>query len=115
MIFKNLGGFPPRVEIGKTLSKPIVLSEKSWAVLYNQLAKDNPASVILIRRNMKAVLGFTVRRHTEFVDISDMAEDFGMFEYASRKHPRSMICLDFYDDAKRTWFLLKYSDHINNE
>lgn len=85
------------------MSKPITLSMKAWANLYQKLGKDNPASVILIREKMKAVLGFTVRRHQEW--IMGPGGDDGMY-------PKETICLDFYNEPKRTMFLLKYSEYI---
>ena len=104
MIFKNLGGFLPKAEIGKTLSKPIIISETQWARLHRQLAKDNPSSVMLLREKMKVVLGFTVRWHREWT-----LEGLGQ----SQRTLEKKICLDFYNEPKRTMFLLKYSDFIN--
>lgn len=105
MIFKNLGGFLLRVEIGKTLSNPVILSQKQWGQLHRQLAKDYPSSVMLIREKMKVVLGFTVRWHKEWI----------LEPGQQHRNLEKKICLDFYNEPKRTWFLLKYSDYINNE
>ena len=80
------------------MSKPIVLSQKQWAEIYNLIAKNYPHSVLLIRDKMKAVLGFTSRTHTEW--------DPEMVFYKEHIH------LDFYDEPKRTMFLLRYSDII---
>jgi len=84
------------------MSKPIVLDLKQWAKLHTQLAKDNHSSVMLIRSKMKMVLGFTVRRHTKW----KMDPDFG------HKYSEDTIHLDFYNEPKRTMFLLKYSDYL---
>lgn len=51
---------------------------------------------------MKAVLGFTVRRHREWAD----DPNFG-------KYPVETICLDFYNKPKQTMFLLKYSEYLD--
>ena len=91
-----------QTEIGKSLTKPIVLSEEKWGKLHRRLAQDNHPSVILIREKMKAVLGFTVRRHREWAD----DPNFG-------KYPIETICLDFYNEPKRTMFLLKYSEFLD--
>jgi len=64
----------------------VKLTSKEWADIYNRLAKDWPSSHLLIREVMRRELGFTVRRHQEWVN------------------------LDFYDDAKETWFRLRYLD-----
>jgi len=47
---------------------------------------------MLIREAMRRELGFTIR-----------ADTF-----------RTLVYLDFYDDAKQTWFMLKYSDYLGN-
>jgi len=54
--------------------------------------------VLLIREKMKKVLGFTSRRHHYFNQEDDYVEE---------------IHLDFYDEPKRTMFLLKYSEFLN--
>lgn len=89
-------------EIGKILSKPIILTEAVWAKLHKQLAQDNHSSVILIREKMKVVLGFTVRRHTNWI----------LNELNGRREPIQSIHLDFYSEPKRTMFLLKYSEFL---
>ena len=81
------------------MSKSIILSEHIWGKLYTQLARDNPHSVILIREKMKKVLGFVPREHNYF----NIEDDYAVEE----------IHLDFYDEQKRTMFLLKYSEFIN--
>lgn len=78
--------------------KPIILSEERWAQLRARLIEDNPSSVILIREKMKVVLGFTVRRYRDV---------FGNM-------PIHRICLDFYDDPKRTMFLLRYGEFLHD-
>lgn len=88
--------------IGKTLSKPIILSEPAWAKLHTRLKQDNHSSVMLIREKMKVVLGFTVRRHQEWI----------LEPGAKRRRPVNSICLDFYNEPKRTMFLLKYGEFL---
>lgn len=82
------------------MTKSIVLSEAVWAKLHKRLAQDNHSSVMLIREKMKVVLGFTVRRHREWrKDKVSMC-------------PVDTICLDFYNEPKRTMFLLKYGEYL---
>ena len=82
--------------------KPIILSEDKWLKLLRQLQNDNHSSVILIREKMKVVLGFTVRRHKEWI----------INKLNNRREPVEYICLDFYNESKRTMFLLKYGDFL---
>jgi len=80
------------------MSKPVVMSERAWGKLHKKLAQDYPASVIIIREKMKSVLGFVVRRHRT---------------YTAQHGSESWICLDFYNEPKRTMFLLKYGEYLD--
>jgi hypothetical protein len=93
------------------MSKPIVLSEAQWARLHTQLAKDNPVSVMLIQDKMKSVLGFKVRRHQEWV--SSTPNPMSKSSSYSGKQLIESIRLDFYNEPKRTMFLLKYSEYLD--
>ena len=90
------------------MTKPIILSEKNWLAIYNQIAKEYPPSVLLIRNRMKDVLGFTSRTHEEWVDRDVDRRDVSY----GTKYRITTIHLDFYNELKRTMFLLKYSDYI---
>jgi hypothetical protein len=83
------------------MSKPVILSQKQWAEIYYLIYKNYPHSVLLIRDKMKKVLGFTVRTYTEWTVVYDGTE-----------HPTTTMRLDFYDEPKRTMFLLRYSEII---
>ena len=76
--------------------KPIVISKDQWFVLKEKINNDYPPSVRLVREKMKRVLGFTPRLH----------EISGYPNYTVEMH------LDFFDEHKRTMFLLKYSDYV---
>ena len=85
------------------MSKPVILTEGQWLDIYNIIAKNYPHSVLLIRDKMKEVLGFTVRRHREWVP------EHG---YDGHGNYVETINLDFFNEPKRTMFLLRYSDII---
>lgn len=76
------------------------MTEQNWAKLRYQLNQTQPRSVMLSRSKMREVLGFTSRKHTEW------PKD----EVSLR--PVTLIHLDFFDESKRTFFLLKYGDWI---
>jgi len=90
------------------MTKPIVLSEKNWLAIYNQIAKEYPPSVLLIRNRMREVLGCTSRTHEEWFDRDVDRRDVSY----GTKYRITTIHLDFYNEPKRTMFLLKYSDYI---
>ena len=85
------------------MSKPIVLSELAWTRLHNRLARDHHSSVLLIREKMKEVLGFTVRTHREWI----------MHPKTGKRYLDETIYLDFYNESKRTFFLLKYGEFLD--
>jgi hypothetical protein len=87
--------------------KPIVLSEQNWAKLRFHLMETQPKSVILTRWKMREVLGFTDRLHTEWIEKPNKIGGMG---YEQRQ-----VYLDFFDEAKKTMFLLKYTDWIKSE
>lgn len=78
------------------MAKPLELSPPKWDKLKNHLLTQYPPSVVLISRRTRAVLGFTVREHKKYVS--------GYY--------KTVIHLDFWDEPKRTMFLLKYSDFL---
>ena len=83
--------------------KTIVLSEKEWNKIHRQLAAkyhDKP-SVLLIKSVMRRELGFTVRRHKEWVeDSKDVWNTQTGYHWSIR--------LDFYNDELETVFRLTY-------
>ncbi len=85
--------------IGKTLSKSITLTHAQWEKLRERLKQDYPPSVILIREKMKQVLGFVDREYAVWMEDS----------YSKTSDVR----LDFYNEPKRTMFLLKYSEYLD--
>jgi len=86
------------VEIGKNLSKPIILTEQNWSKLRFRLREDYGNSVMLIRSRMREKLGFVDREHTWW----DPGAGY-----------ITQICLDFYNEPKRTMFMLKYSEYLD--
>jgi len=90
------------------MSKSIVISMQQWNKILDAIAKTAPKSLVLIRKNMKETLGFTVRYHTEWIDRNVESRDFGY----GTKYRQETIHLDFYNEPKKTMFLLKYSDII---
>lgn len=79
--------------------KPIVLSRDQWYRLKERLRRDHSPSVMLVRSKMRDVLGFTDRAHTTWNEAKLCT--------VTRFH------LDFFDESKQTFFLLKYSDYIS--
>jgi hypothetical protein len=86
------------------MKQTIVLSLDTWHKIYQSIAHEYPHSVLLIRSQMRKVLGFTSRRHREYV-----VEHTASY---TEKCWKEYIVLDFYSDKKRTWFLMKYSEII---
>ena len=68
--------------------KSIKITYPQWDKIFMQLLDEYPKSKCLTHRGMREILGFTVRRDTR------------------------VVYLDFYSEPKRTLFLLKYSEYI---
>lgn len=79
--------------------KPIKLTEKKWHLLKTRLTNDYTPSVMLIRSKKREVLGFTERNHS----VWDAKTGF-----------TNSVYLDFFDEVKRTMFMLKYSEYFND-
>jgi hypothetical protein len=104
------------------MSKPIVMSHGQWNSILDRIKQREKPSVYLSREKMKEVLGFTVRDHREYVKDPDYVsrpqdkdewfymEPAGWFEGKMNVHT---IRLDFYDEQKRTMFLLRYGNGQN--
>ena len=83
----------------------IELTPTQWSSIRTQLCRDYPLSVMLIRSTMQRELGFVPRFHQHWVDPDTDDDEFhGRYQ--------DTVYLDFYDDAKETFFRLKY---LNNE
>ena len=80
------------------MSKPIVLTHSQWYKLKNRLTDDHSPSVMMLNYRMKDKLGFTVREHRSWTDQRGYMVD---------------IRLDFFNEPKRTMFLLKYSEYLD--
>ena len=83
--------------------KPIILTVDQWQQIRTVLQQAHPKTVFMLRNKMKRVLGFTVREHNEWI----IKPDGGYGEHR--------IHLDFYSEKKRSMFLLKFSEILNND
>lgn len=81
------------------MTKPLVLTTDNWAKLRFRLKQEYKPSVMLSRSKMRDVLGFTDRLHRSYDE-----------QTGSHTH----VCLDFYNEPKRTMFLLKYGDYVES-
>ena len=94
------------------MTRSIKLSEPDWATLHDRLKQDYPKSVILIREKMKRVLGFVPREHEEWHEINDPQKTYKGWR---TRYPETTIHLDFYDDRKKTMFMMKYSEYLDGK
>jgi hypothetical protein len=87
------------------MGKPIELTHKQWNKLLTQLREDYPPSVTLVRSKMQSKLGFTPREYRDWND--------NMGKQGGRR--KNCIMLDFYSESKRTFFIMKYSEYLNEQ
>jgi hypothetical protein len=84
------------------MSTPIVISKSKWFRLKSKLLEDYPTSVVIIRQKSREVLGFVAREFEEW-----------NLDHHDRFEKKQDIRLDFYNESKRTMFLLKYSEYLD--
>jgi hypothetical protein len=87
------------------MTKPIEISHSQWINLLEQLRKEYPPSIVLLKGGMKEKLGFVPRKYQEW--------DHNMGKYGGWR--KNCVMLDFYSEKKRTFFIMKYSDYISKE
>ena len=86
------------------MANSIRLTTSQWHQIRQLIRQEYPTqgSVLIIRSVMQRELGFTTRLHREWI-----AED-GAGQYDGYGNYQESIYLDFVDDAKETFFRLKY-------
>jgi len=104
------------------MTKPIILERREWITIRDQLHKKYPPSYF-IRTKMKEKLGFTVREHQGWVENTKYHQDLAAHNAAmsnsnemdllltippERGWTERQIHLDFFDEKKRTMFILTY-------
>lgn len=106
------------------MSKALILTRKQWEDALKKIKATNHPSIYLIRDRMRTVLGFTPREHEEWIIEPNQPIikgslglpssplgidlDLDMLFSNSGKTLRRTVHLDFYDESKKTMFLLKY-------
>jgi hypothetical protein len=80
----------------------IELSHGQWNSLLERLKQDYPLSVLLLREKAKAKLGFVPREYKDWDDTLG-------------KWRKNCIMLDFYNESKRTFFIMKYSEYLDDQ
>jgi hypothetical protein len=76
--------------------KSIKITEKQWIEIVEKIKKQYPPSFYLIREKMREKLGFTCR----------------LLFLPGYNHE---TYLDFFDEKKKTMFLLKYGDILGDK
>ncbi len=104
------------------MTKPIILSTVEWKAIRTQLHKKYPPSYF-IRGKMKEKLGFTVREHNAWYPNAEYEKQRREYETAAndlnemnlllslppdKGYTVREIHLDFYDEKKKTMFILTY-------
>lgn len=92
------------------MSRALILTEEQWARIQEKMRAKEKRSVLLSREKMKAVLGFTPRRHEEWRILKDEEYKHDDDLWWDNKQRVRTIHLDFFDEQKRTMFLLKYGN-----
>jgi len=84
--------------------KSMVLTPTQWQALQERISAEYPPSVCMVRSRKRSVLGFTERHHRRW--LPGVPGSVGYYQVE--------VHLDFFDDAKRSFFVLKYGDLLND-
>jgi len=82
----------------------MVLTSTQWLDLQERISAEYPRSVSMVRSRKREVLGFTERHHRRW--LPGVPGSVGYYQVE--------VHLDFFDEAKRTFFTLKYGDILND-
>lgn len=104
------------------MSRSIILTPTEWNEIRDRMHKKYPPSYF-IREKMKEKLGFTIREHNAWVPNSNYEKELREYEIAKNSademnyllslppekgRNRREVHLDFYDEKKKTMFILTY-------
>ena len=89
--------------------KPVILTTLQWKEIRKELHTEYPKTVFMLRDKMRKVLGFSVREHKAWISTPAVPGDDINVGYTEFQ-----IHLDFYSEKKRTMFLLKFSEIIDD-
>ena len=81
----------------------IFKNPNEWDSIWKRIRAEHGPSIAL-SFVMKRELGFTVRRHTEWVPFDRSGDRV-------RYYAEEQVHLDFYNESTQSWFLLRY---LNN-
>lgn len=106
------------------MSKPVKLTPNEWRKIRDDLHRRYPPSYF-IRSKMRDKLGFTVREHRDWQPNKDYKKELEQYGVQSnsdwlmlepnRGNYVDQVHLDFYDERKKSLFLLTYGDKIGLE
>ena len=71
----------------------LTLDESTWNRIYHQIIQDYGQTTVILSWRLRETLGFTVRRHQQWLDRNNLHRD---------------IRLDFDSEAQAVFFQLKY-------
>ena len=97
-----------------TIKKNLIIfhSVQEFEELFHQLFKEHGRSTMMISWKMKQELGCTIRHHKGLAEHDkDTWEVMKSEGFHNRYHYEDQVCLDFYNEAQMSFFVLKY---LNN-
>ena len=89
--------------------KPLEFTRDEWIPIQQRLLQEHGVATMSISWRCRRELGFTVRHHERWVPVGDAAgPEAESGRTVALTYRETVICLDFYDEAMRTFFILKY-------
>jgi hypothetical protein len=87
----------PMTPLSEPIVKTLTITPSQWKRLLAQLQQDYGPTIVLLRDRRRRELGFVDRQY---------------WHRNSKGHSTLDICLDFYDNGLKAWFLIKYSEYV---
>ena len=88
--------------------KPLEFTRDEWIPLQQRLLQEHGVATMSISWRCRKELGFTVRHHEKWVAVADNPDRVVVNHNGELHYRETVICLDFYDEEMRTFFILKY-------
>ena len=93
--------------------KPLEFTRNEWIPIQQRLLQEHGVATMSISWRCRRELGFIVRHHDRWVPVGDSPDRLEQYREGALSFLETVICLDFYDEAMRTFFILKYHNVDN--
>lgn len=95
--------------------KPLEFTRDEWIPIQQRLLQEHGVATMSISWRCRRELGFTIRHHVRWVAVDNSPGLLVQPHTDKLSYREDVICLDFYDEAMRTFFIMKYHNVDNGK